>query len=111
MYGQTCRKDRTEERNRREEAGRKGRQRSIWVRRNGHREGVMNFASMISRYTAGKIMDRRGQPGTVLIPCQVLCALGVLLMAAILALELPVWTMLLAAVLILGSVAFSQRAR
>lgn len=59
--------------------------------------GVMNFASMISRYTAGKIMDRRGQPGTVLIPCQVLCALGVLLMAAILALELPVWTMLLAA--------------
>ncbi len=59
--------------------------------------GVMNFASMWTRFIAGKVMDRRGYPGTVLIPFQILCALGVLMMAVILALELPVWTMFVAA--------------
>lgn len=59
--------------------------------------GVMNFASMITRYFAGRVMDRRGYPGTVLIPFQMVSALGVLLMAVILAMELPVWTMLIAA--------------
>ena len=42
-------------------------------------------------------MDRRGEPGTVLIPFQVAAATGVLMMAIILFLELPVWTMLVAA--------------
>lgn len=59
--------------------------------------GVMNFACMISRYVAGKIMDRRGEPGTVLIPCQVISAIGVAMMAGILALEMPAWTMIVAA--------------
>lgn len=59
--------------------------------------GVMNFAAMLSRYYAGRVMDRRGEPGTVLIPFQVAAATGVLMMAIILFLELPVWTMLVAA--------------
>ena len=58
--------------------------------------GLSNFAAMISRYYAGRVMDRKGQPGTVLIPFQVAAAAGVLMMAIILALELPVWTMLIA---------------
>lgn len=60
---------------------------------------VLNFAAMLSRYAAGKIMDRRGYPGSVLIPFQIVAALGVLLMAAILALKLPVWVMFIAALL------------
>ena len=59
--------------------------------------GVMNFASMSTRYLAGRVMDRRGYPGTVLIPFQVCCALGVAMMAIILTMELPAWTMIVAA--------------
>ena len=59
--------------------------------------GVLNFAAMISRYIAGRIMDRRGYPGTVLIPFQITAAIGVALMAIILAMQLPAWTMLIAA--------------
>lgn len=58
--------------------------------------GVLNLAVMISRYYAGRVMDRKGQPGTVLIPFQVCAAVGVLMMAVILALQLPVWTMVIA---------------
>ena len=59
--------------------------------------GVMNFAAMISRYFAGRVMDRKGQPGSVLIPFQIAAAAGVLMMSIILFLELPVWTMTIAA--------------
>lgn len=58
---------------------------------------VLNFAAMVSRYVAGRIMDRRGYPGSVIIPFQILAAVGVALMAMILAMELPAWTMLIAA--------------
>lgn len=57
---------------------------------------VLNFAAMVSRYVAGRIMDRRGYPGSVIIPFQILAAVGVALMAMILAMELPAWTMLIA---------------
>lgn len=59
--------------------------------------GALNFAAMISRYVAGRIMDRRGYPGTVLIPFQITAAIGVALMAVILFMQLPAWTMLIAA--------------
>lgn len=58
--------------------------------------GVLNLAAMIARYFAGRVMDRRGYPGTVLIPFQISAALGVLMMAVILFMELPVWTVLIA---------------
>lgn len=58
---------------------------------------VLNFAAMCSRYFAGRVMDRRGYPGTVIIPFQVLAALGVFIMALILAMDLPVWTMVIGA--------------
>ncbi|MGV0378874.1 MULTISPECIES: MFS transporter [Corynebacterium] len=58
---------------------------------------VLNFAAMVARYAAGRIMDRRGYPGSVIIPCQIIAAIGVALMAMILSMELPAWTMLIAA--------------
>lgn len=59
--------------------------------------GAVNFAAMISRYVAGRIMDRRGYPGSVLIPFQITAAIGVALVALILTMQLPAWTMLIAA--------------
>lgn len=59
--------------------------------------GVLNFAAMVARYFAGRVMDRKGEPGTVLIPFQIAAATGVLMMAIILFMQLPVWTMFIAA--------------
>lgn len=61
--------------------------------------GVMNFASMLSRYAAGRVMDRKGYPGSILIPCQFISAAGVFVIALILLLDLPVWWMALAALI------------
>lgn len=61
--------------------------------------GVMNFASMLSRYAAGQVMDRKGYPGSILIPCQFIAAGGVFLIALMLLLDLPVWWMALAALI------------
>lgn len=61
--------------------------------------GFMNFASMLSRYYAGRVMDRVGYPGTVMIRFQITAALGVFLIAAILVFQLSVWWMVLAALL------------
>lgn len=58
--------------------------------------GVLNFAAMIARYFAGRVTDRKGEPGSVLIPFQISAALGVLMMSVILFMELPVWTMIIA---------------
>ncbi|QPK82644.1 MFS transporter [Corynebacterium qintianiae] len=60
---------------------------------------VMNFAAMISRYYAGVVLDRRGIPGTVLIPFQVCAAIGIFTIAAVLWMEASVWWLLLAAFL------------
>ena len=60
--------------------------------------GVLNLAAMLSRYFAGRVMDRKGYPGTVLIPFQISAAIGVLMMAVILFLELPVWSMIVAVI-------------
>ena len=58
--------------------------------------GLLNLAAMLSRWYAGKVTDRKGQPGSVLIPFQVCAALGVFMTAVILTLGLPVWTMAIA---------------
>ena len=45
--------------------------------------GLLNLAAMGSRYYAGRVTDRTGQPGSVLIPFQVCAALGVFMTAVI----------------------------
>ena len=60
---------------------------------------VMNFAAMFSRYYAGAVLDRRGVPGTVLIPFQVSAAAGIFIIAAVIWAEASVWWLLLAALL------------
>lgn len=60
---------------------------------------VMNFAAMFSRYYAGVVLDRRGVPGTVLIPFQVSAAAGIFIIAAVIWAEASVWWLLLAALL------------
>ena len=60
--------------------------------------GLLNLAAMASRYYAGRVTDRTGQPGSVLIPFQVCAALGVFMTAVILVLGLPVWTVAFAVI-------------
>lgn len=60
---------------------------------------VLNFAAMISRYYAGIVLDRRGIPGTLLIPFQIYAAAGILLIAVVLWQEASVWWLVVAAFL------------
>ena len=60
--------------------------------------GLLNLAAMGSRYYAGRVTDRTGQPGSVLIPFQVCAALGVFMTAVILVMGLPVWTVAFAVI-------------
>ena len=60
--------------------------------------GLLNLAAMASRYYAGRVTDRTGQPGSVLIPFQVCAALGVFMTAVILVMGLPVWTVAFAVI-------------
>ncbi|SDL81541.1 Predicted arabinose efflux permease, MFS family [Corynebacterium mycetoides] len=60
---------------------------------------VLNLAAMISRYYAGIVLDRRGIPGTVLIPFQIYAAAGILLIAVVLWQEASVWWLVVAAFL------------
>lgn len=60
--------------------------------------GLVNLAATASRFYAGRVTDRTGQPGSVLIPFQVCAALGVFMTAVILVMELPVWTMAVAVI-------------
>lgn len=57
---------------------------------------VLNFAAMLSRYFAGMVLDRRGIPGTVLIPFQICAAVGIFLVAAVLFFDISVWWLVLA---------------
>ncbi|WPF67285.1 MFS transporter [Corynebacterium sp. 22KM0430] len=61
---------------------------------------IVGGASMIFRYFSGMIADRRGTPGDLMIPGQILAGLGVALTAAVLMAEGSVWW------LVLGAVAF-----
>ncbi|WP_055122001.1 MFS transporter [Corynebacterium oculi] len=61
---------------------------------------IVGGASMIFRYFSGMFADRRGTPGALMIPGQVLAGLGVALTAAVLMAEGSVWW------LVLGAVAF-----
>ena len=60
---------------------------------------VMNFAAMIARYFAGMVYDRRGMPGTVMIPFQSAAAAGILLIAVVLFIDGSIWLLVPAAVL------------
>lgn len=57
---------------------------------------VLNFAAMLSRYFAGVVLDRRGVPGTVLIPFQVCAGAGIFGVAAVLWWGAPVWWLIVA---------------
>lgn len=61
---------------------------------------IVGGASMVFRYLSGMFADRRGAPGVLMIPGQVLAGLGVALTAAVLMAEGSVWW------LVLGAVAF-----
>lgn len=60
---------------------------------------VMNFAAMVARYFAGMVFDRRGLPGTVMIPFQVAAAAGILLISGVLLADVSVWWLVPAAIL------------
>ena len=60
--------------------------------------GLLNFAVMLSRFYAGRVTDRNGQPGSVVIPSQICAAIGVFMITVILVMELPVWTMAIAVI-------------
>ncbi|WKD57406.1 Major Facilitator Superfamily protein [Corynebacterium capitovis DSM 44611] len=60
---------------------------------------VVNFAAMLARYFAGAMLDRRGVPGTVMIPFQISAALGILATAAVLYTEASVWWLVPASLL------------
>lgn len=59
---------------------------------------IVGGASMVFRYISGIIADRRGEPGDLMIPAQLLALAGVSLMAAVLNFEWSVWLLVLAAV-------------
>ncbi|MBC3185266.1 MFS transporter [Corynebacterium sp. zg-331] len=61
---------------------------------------ITGGAAMTFRYFSGLLADRRGQPGALMIPGQVLAGLGVALTAAVLLTEGSAWW------LVLGAVAF-----
>ncbi|AWB81612.1 MFS transporter [Corynebacterium yudongzhengii] len=56
-------------------------------------------ASMVARYVAGIIADRRGEPGSLMVYSQLTGLVGVGLMAATLYFELSVWLLVIAALL------------
>ncbi|WJY68359.1 Major Facilitator Superfamily protein [Corynebacterium auris] len=60
---------------------------------------VLNLAAMGARYYAGVTFDRRGTPGTVMIPFQVIAAAGIALTALVVVADLSVWWLVPAIVL------------
>lgn len=64
---------------------------------------IVGGASMVFRYVVGIIADRRGEPGGMMIPAQILGLAGVALMAAVLWLDWSVWLLVIAAVMFGGS--------
>ena len=60
---------------------------------------VMNLAAMVARYFAGMVFDRRGLPGTVMIPFQMAAAAGILLISGVLLADASVWWLVPAAIL------------
>lgn len=63
---------------------------------------IAGGASMIFRYGAGIIADRRGAPGATMIPGQILGLAGVTLMALVLINDWSVWWLVLAGLLFGG---------
>ena len=62
---------------------------------------AVGFAQMISRYFAGVVADKRGVPGTTMIPAQFLVLIGVVVLAVTLSGALP-WPWLFVSVLVYG---------
>lgn len=60
---------------------------------------IVGGASMISRYLAGVIADRTGEPGGLIIYAQIAGLAGMALMAATVAGGWPVWLLVVAAIL------------
>ncbi|AKK11419.1 MFS transporter [Corynebacterium uterequi] len=69
---------------------------------------VAGGASMVFRYISGVVADRRGEAGVLMIPAQVVGAVGMALMAAIVALNWSVWLLVASAVLFGGSFGIVQ---
>ncbi|WP_231286554.1 MFS transporter [Corynebacterium timonense] len=58
---------------------------------------AVNLAAMGARYYAGMTFDRRGTPGTVMIPFQIIAAIGIALIALVAVTDLSVWWLVPAA--------------
>ena len=69
---------------------------------------ITGGSSMVWRYVAGMIADRRGAPGTTMIPGQVVGFLGVALMALVIANEWSVWWLVVAGILFGGGFGMVQ---
>lgn len=63
---------------------------------------ITSGSSMVFRYLAGIVADRRGMPGTTMIPSQIVGIAGMVLMALVVANGWPVWLLVLAGVLFGG---------
>ncbi|KQB86706.1 MFS transporter [Corynebacterium lowii] len=59
---------------------------------------IVSGASMIFRFGAGVVADRRGAPGAMMIPGQILAGVGMVITAAVLFTEASAWWLVVAAV-------------
>ncbi|WP_342320154.1 MFS transporter [Corynebacterium mayonis] len=60
---------------------------------------LLNLAAMMARYFSGIVLDRRGVPGTLMIPFQITAAVGVGIIAAVMFAKAPVWCLIPATLL------------
>ncbi|WP_018297037.1 MFS transporter [Corynebacterium lubricantis] len=60
---------------------------------------ITGAASMIVRYVVGVVADKRGEPGTLMLPAQISAFLGLLLIVVIILTGASMWWMVLAAIL------------
>ncbi len=63
---------------------------------------ITGGSSMVFRYLAGIVADKRGVPGTTMIPAQVIGFAGMALMALVVANDWSVWLLILAGVMFGG---------
>lgn len=69
---------------------------------------ITGGSAMVFRYMSGMIADRRGLPGTTLIPAQIMGFLGVMLIAATIYQEWSVWLLMLGSVMFGGGFGMVQ---
>lgn len=69
---------------------------------------MVSGAMMVFRFVSGWVADRKGMPGTTMIPGQIAALLGVALMAAVIEWSWSVWLLVLAGILFGGAFGMVQ---